>query len=64
MKVRFQIVVRRGNRKIATIEGLPLDADSRTLADAAQIIPTEQFLERLTGCRFHINVVEDTEVTL
>lgn len=61
MKVRFEIVVKRGNRKIATIEGHPFEADARTLADAAQIIPTEQFLERLTGCRFHINAVQEQE---
>lgn len=61
MKVKFEIVVKRGNRKIATIEGQPLDVASTTLADATQIIPTEQLLERLTGCRFHINCIGDIE---
>lgn len=64
MKVRFEIVVKRGNRKIATIEGQEAhDTDHITLADVKQIIPTEQLLERLTGCRFHINAVTDTETT-
>jgi hypothetical protein len=57
MKVKFEIIVKRGNRKIATIEGHAFEADTRTLNDVAQVIPTEQLLERLTGCRFHINAI-------
>lgn len=62
MKVRFQIVVKRGNRKVTTIEGQTVhEVNERTLADAQQIIPSEQLLEWLTGCRFHINAVTDEE---
>jgi hypothetical protein len=63
MKVKISIEVRRGPRKVATITGEPIEVSATTLADAQQIIPTEQLLERLTGCRFHINAVADTETT-
>ena len=55
MKVKFVIVVKRGNRTLTTVQGTHIEADAATLADVAQIIPTEQYLERLTGLRFHIN---------
>ena len=58
-KVRFEITVKRGNRRLATIRTTPEDFVDPTIADIQQIIPTEQLLERLTNLRWHIQVVEE-----
>jgi hypothetical protein len=55
---RFEIVVKRGISEVCKIEAAmntPLNAI--TLADMQRVIATEQFLEKLTGLRFHINQI-------
>ncbi len=58
-KLRFRVVIKNGERQIANICGTdgPLTTGTMTVEDAQRIPETEQFLERLTGLRFHIEQV-------
>lgn len=61
MKVQFQIVVKNGLKTVAEVTGREegVDAGTITVADLTEnVIRTEQFLERLTGLRWHINQVK------
>lgn len=61
MQLQFKITFKSGQRVVSTIEGYQLkteDAGKMTLADVTEnVIKTEQFLERLTGYRVHIEQV-------
>jgi hypothetical protein len=55
---RFELVIKKGTAEVGRIEGaenIPLKAI--TLADMNHVIAAEQFLEKLTGYRFHINQI-------
>jgi hypothetical protein len=57
-KLKFQVVVKRGLDPDIVVEPrISLDPALLTLADGEKIIETEQFLEKLTGWRVHINQV-------
>jgi hypothetical protein len=55
-KIRFDITVKSGAKTLAVVAGLDKDPESLTVDDIGErIIETEQFLERLTGLRFHLD---------
>ena len=55
MKLAFKITFKKGPKVIAEIEGDGKDAGSLTVQEVTEtVIATEQFLERLTGLRVHI----------
>lgn len=59
MKVKFSITFKNGTRTVAVVEGREggQDAADLSLGDVAEnVSKTEQFLERLTGLRVHINL--------
>jgi hypothetical protein len=57
--MRFDIVIKFGTGEVSTLRGqVDLHASHVSVEDAHKIIETEQFLERLTGYRFHINSEE------
>jgi len=59
MRVQFTITFKQGTRTIAKVDGREggVDAADLTLGDVAEnVLKTEQFLERLTGHRVHIDM--------
>ena len=57
--MRFQILVKMGRltgRHITGVVDVP--KEQFTAADAEMVVKVEQFLERITGHRFHINQVK------
>ncbi|HWI70180.1 MAG TPA: hypothetical protein VNS88_17745 [Nitrospiraceae bacterium] len=50
--MRYNLVIKQGTDTVAVIPGR-VDVDLR-LGELEKILATEQFLEQLTGCRFHI----------
>lgn len=55
-KIRFNITVKSGAKTLALVTGLDKDPRDITVADIGEaVIAAEQFLERLTGLRFHID---------
>ena len=56
MKLRFEVVVKRGLETVATIHGQrDIDASALTLEELGEkLTQMEAFLEKLTGLRFHI----------
>jgi hypothetical protein len=62
MKMQFKVVFLSGTKTIAEVEGLKdrIDASNLTVEDVTEnVLKTEQFLERLTGLRVHIEQVHD-----
>ena len=60
MKLQFKVTFKQGTKTVAEIIGRDDAAESGTLtvADLTEnVIKTEQFLERLTGLRVHIEQV-------
>lgn len=56
-KVKFEIVFKKGVKTLALVEGDAKDIDHLTVRDITErVIEAEQFLERLTGLRVHINI--------
>lgn len=56
---KFTLEIKSGPNSIVFLEGVKtLSGDQITMADYEQVIETEQFLEKLFGLRFHINVKE------
>ena len=54
-EVRFKITFKFGPEVIAVVEGLERPAEALNVGDVTErIIETEQYLERLTGLRVHI----------
>lgn len=54
---RFTITVKDGLQVVATVPGRPGAGDHISIGDlAVKVVETEQFLERLTGFRFHIEM--------
>lgn len=52
--MRFEITVKNSHIQIAHIMGRDVDAKHISVADIEKVIEVEQYLERLTGHRFHI----------
>lgn len=60
MKLQFKVTFKLGTKTIAEIHGREdvVDAGTLTVADVTEnVIRTEQFLERLTGLRVHIEQI-------
>lgn len=59
-ELRFKIIFKQGPATVAEIVGIPRPLDALTAGDVGErIIETEQYLERLTGLRVHIETAED-----
>lgn len=56
MKLIFSLVVKAGTKTLAEVKGREIDGDLTVQEVTEKVVATEQFLERLTGLRFHINV--------
>lgn len=56
MTLVFSITVKQGTKVVAEIKGRQIDGSITVNELHEQVIATEQFLERLTGLRYHINV--------
>ena len=58
-RMTFEVVFKSGNRTVATVEGQrEVEAQHMTVHELGVQVPeAEQFLEKLTGLRVHINVV-------
>ena len=55
MTLKFKLTFKLGPEIIATVEGRERPMDALNVGDITQrIIETEQYLERLTGLRVHI----------
>ena len=59
MELRFRLVFKSGTKVIATVEGQrDVRAGDLTVAEVVeQVQQTEQFIEKLTGYRLHIEQV-------
>ena len=60
MKVLYRIIVKRGTKNIATIEGVEggVDAASLTIGEVVDgVKQTEALLGKLTGLTFHVEQV-------
>lgn len=60
MKLQFRLTVKSGTKTLAEIKGREVDGDLTIQEVTEKVIETEQFLERLTGHRFHIDVEQIT----
>jgi hypothetical protein len=59
-ELKFKLTFKRGPDTMAEIIGVPRTLDALTAGDVGErIIETEQYLERLTGLRVHIETAED-----
>lgn len=59
--VRVNIQVKNGTEIITDINGFEVPADTVTDADVARVLDTEQWLEKMTGHRFHITIEGNEE---
>jgi hypothetical protein len=58
MKLRFAITLKKGASTVARAEGLERDPSALTVEEVNEkVIATEQFIERLTGLRCHIEQI-------
>jgi hypothetical protein len=60
MKLQFKLTFKQGTKTVAEVIGLPdrISAGSLTVEDVTEgVVKTEQFVERLTGLRLHIEQV-------
>lgn len=60
MKVQFKVTVFQGTKKVTEFVGREggIDVGRLTIADVTErVIETEQFLEKLTGLRVHIEQI-------
>jgi flagellar biosynthesis chaperone FliJ len=59
MKLKFNVTFKSGTRTVAKIEGQQdIEASKLTVGEVVeQVQATEQFLEKLTGYRVHIEQV-------
>lgn len=61
MQLQFNVTFKRGTKTVTTIKGEPLPevvANALTVGELVeQVHATEQFLEKLTGHRVHIEQV-------
>jgi hypothetical protein len=59
-QARFTLTFKRGVEVVAEFQGADVDLSAFTLEEMAGILQTEQFVERITGLRLHINIQEWT----
>lgn len=53
--LKFKLTFKRGNEVVAVVEGRERPENALTVGDVGErLIETEQYLERLTGLRVHI----------
>jgi hypothetical protein len=52
--MKFRIIFKRGINTVAQVVGGEISKDLLSMADLERVIETEQYLERLTGLRVHI----------
>ena len=58
MKLKFKLTFKSGIQTIAVVEGLDRHTERLLVEDMTEnVIKTEQYLERLTGLRVHIEQV-------
>lgn len=58
--MKFEIVVKQSVKEVARIKGIiSVDYSQITKEELEKVIETETLLEKLTGLRFHINVIEE-----
>jgi hypothetical protein len=57
-QAKITIKVKSGTETLTTIEGRPVPMELLTVADLKKVIEVEQWLEKLTGYRYHINMEE------
>ena len=60
MKLQFKLTFKQGTKTVAEVTGLEnrIEAANLTIEDVTEnVIKTEQFIERLTGLRLHIEQV-------
>lgn len=60
MKLQFKLTFKQGTKTIAEVVGLAdrIQAGSLTVEDVTEnVIKTEQFVEKLTGLRLHIEQI-------
>jgi len=60
MELRYRLTFKRGMKTLAVVEGEPSKtvAETLTIAEAVEkVLETEQFVEKLTGIRLHIEQV-------
>lgn len=55
---KIELVIKSGTAELIALTGL-IDVSNMRLSDADNIIEVEQFLERITGYRFHIHFKEE-----
>jgi hypothetical protein len=61
MKMQFRLTFKSGTKTVGEVTGLEnrIEASNLTVEDLVEnVIKTEQFLERLTGLRVHIEQVQ------
>lgn len=59
MQLKFKITFKRGLKIVAEVTGDAKDASDLTVGEVVErVIETEAFLEKLTGCRVHIEQVQ------
>jgi hypothetical protein len=57
--MKFELIFTRGLQTVAHIKGIrELSKEELNLKELEQVITTEQFIEKLTGLRVHINEME------
>lgn len=58
MKLAFKVTFKKGLKTIAEVQGDAKDAANLTVGEVTErVVETEQFLEKLTGHRVHIEQV-------
>lgn len=59
-EMQFDVVFKRGAETVATVHGHPMPFGGFRVGDVTdRIIETEQYLERLTGLRVHIQTAQE-----
>lgn len=53
--MKFSITFKKGIKTVAHIVGVEISKDLLSMSDLEKVIEVEQYLERLTGLRVHIN---------
>jgi hypothetical protein len=55
--LKFGVVIKKGVTTLASVEGVPRNSELITFEDVNKVIEVEQWLEKLTGLRFHIQQI-------
>lgn len=62
MKIAFTVVLKKGDKTLASVEGRQMDGAHISLTDVSEkILECEAFIEKITGLRCHINPTETTD---